>query len=121
MGISIAQMVTGKIWVNNHAHVLRPHADPAFLVFQLNTFDRMAVVSGATREKITQEDMGRIPIPNVARAEQERVANELRRNAERTWRLNDGLQRRVALVLERRQALINAAVTGQVQIPGAAA
>lgn len=117
----VAQVVVGKVWVNNHAHVLRPHADPAFLVFRLNTFDRMLVMSGSTREKITQEDMGRIPVPNVPRAEQVQLAAELESGAERTTGLNEALQRRVDLLHERRQALITAAVTGQLDIPGVAA
>jgi type I restriction enzyme S subunit len=118
----IAQMVTGKIWVNNHAHVLRADSvDPAFLVFQLNSFDRMAVISGATREKITQEDMSRIPVPNVSREVQARTTARLAGLADRVVKLNGALQRRIALLQERRQALITAAVTGQLEIPGVAA
>jgi type I restriction enzyme S subunit len=60
---------------------------------------------------------GRIPVPNVPLSEQMRIGDQIR--ALRP--LQEKVRRYVTLVMEHRQALITAAVTGEFQIPGAAA
>jgi type I restriction enzyme, S subunit len=118
----IAQVVSGKIWVNNHAHVLRPiSVDPNFLTLLLNTFDRIQFISGGTREKITQDDMNRIPVPNLSPDEQKMEVQRMG-----AWRIRcvdttDRLRRQITLLQERRQALITGAVTGLLDIPEVAA
>lgn len=117
----IAQLVRGKIWVNNHAHVLRPvAADPEFLSLHLNTFDRIAFMSGGTREKITQDDMNRIPFPRVSISHQREVARRLCRIRGKSDTIVSVLTRQTDLLQEHRQALITAAVIGQLDIPKAA-
>lgn len=117
-GYPVAQVVRGKIWVNNHAHVLRPRAtDPDFLALHLNTFDRNAFLSGGTREKITQDDMNRIPVPHVTMQEQHRVGLQLSKVRAHSDDMAVVLCRQIELLQERHQALTSAAVTGQVDIP----
>lgn len=118
---AIAQVVTGKLWVNNHAHVLRPiRVDPIFLSLHLNTFDRVAFMSGGTREKITQDDMNRILVPNLSvplQVTEGQRLEQIRINCDSACvRLN----KQIALLREHRQALITAAVTGELDIPEAA-
>jgi type I restriction enzyme S subunit len=111
----IARVVKGKVWVNNHAHVLRPvKADSDFLVSHLNTFNRPEFISGATREKLTQEDMNRITVPHLDVSEQIREGAKFRelRNTART--LSTKILSQLELLREHRQALITAAVTGEV-------
>ena len=109
----ISFVVRGKVWVNNHAHVLRPvAADPNFLAMHLTTLDRGAFISGATREKITQADMNEIPVPNVSVSLQSDVARELSSVRTRCDRALSAISRQVDLLAERRRALITAAVTG---------
>ena len=60
---------------------------------------------------------GRIPLPVVDRAEQERIGERIR--AVRPTKAL--VARSEVLLAERRQALITAAVTGQLEIPGVAA
>jgi type I restriction enzyme S subunit len=118
----IAQLVAGRIWVNNHAHVLRPvDVDPTFLVFFLNTFDRVAFTSGGTREKITQDDMNRILVPNVPLEVGRVEAGRMERAVSQSNQCSDAIRRQLDLLLERRQALITAAVTGGLDVTGKAA
>ena len=113
----IAQRVNGKIWVNNHAHVLRAiDVDPDLLVLHLNTFDRMPFISGATREKVTQDDLGRIPVPAAPLDVQAEVAVELRAVRERSDSLTNVIERQIDLLRERRRTLITEAVTGQLDV-----
>lgn len=117
----IAQVVRGKVWVNNHAHVLRPRTvDPEFLSLHLNTFDRIEFMSGGTREKITQDDMNRIPVPRLAIEEQRRLGLQLSQVRAYSDGVVSTLTAQINLLNERRQALLTTAVTGQLDIPGAA-
>lgn len=118
----VSFVVSGKVWVNNHAHVLRPHSvDPYFLSYHLATFDRSPHISGGTREKITQDDMGWILVPDAPIEVQKRISLELQERLSATTAILQGAERQIALLQERRQALITAAVTGQLSIPGVAA
>lgn len=119
---SISQVISGKTWVNNHAHVLRPHkVHPEFLTLFLNTFDRMPYISGGLREKITQDDMNRIKVPDVDLETQIAESSRLNKIRTRCEKLAQDLNRQIELLHERRQALITAAVTGQIEITGVAA
>ena len=58
--------VEGKVWVNNHAHVLRPKRDrllDRFLIEILNEADLMSYVTGVTVPKLNQEKLRSIQIP----------------------------------------------------------
>ena len=59
-----AYKVTGKCWVNNHAHVIRPYNNIAcleYILHFLNNFNYTGYVSGSTRLKLTQAAMRSIP------------------------------------------------------------
>ncbi|WP_165356878.1 restriction endonuclease subunit S [Nocardioides zhouii] len=72
---SVAFHVDGPVWVNNHMHVLRPRGvEPRFLTHALNATDYGRVISGSTRDKLTQDDMKAIPVPELDINEQRRVA-----------------------------------------------
>jgi type I restriction enzyme S subunit len=72
----IAYRVSGKTWVNNHAHVLRPEAgvDIAFLCRVLENYDVTPWVTGTTRGKLTQAGAAQIVIPLPPLPEQRRIA-----------------------------------------------
>lgn len=72
-----AYMITGKSWVNNHAHILLSKYNNSFLCYYLNYFNYKGYVSGTTRLKLTQSDMKRIPIPVPPVAEQERIVSQI--------------------------------------------
>ena len=52
----IAYRVSGKCWVNNHAHVLKPKQglNVDYLCYSLMFYDVSGLVNGATRQKLTQ-------------------------------------------------------------------
>ncbi len=65
-GENSAFSVKGKVWVNNHAHVLRPKRDrllDRFLIEILNEADLMPYVTGVTVPKLNQEKLRSIQIP----------------------------------------------------------
>lgn len=75
----IAYRVSGKCWVNNHAHVLKPKLglDVDYLGYSLMFCDVSKIVSGATRLKLTQSALRKIEIPLPLLAEQKRIAAAL--------------------------------------------
>lgn len=61
-----AYIVSGKYWVNNHAHILMAKDNISinkFVCYFLNTVDYMPYVSGTTRLKLNQFSMKQIKIP----------------------------------------------------------
>ena len=75
----IAYRVSGKCWVNNHAHVLKPKSDVDvdYLCYSLMFRDVSSVVNGATRKKLTQADMREIEIPLLSLSEQLAIVEKL--------------------------------------------
>lgn len=72
----IAYRVSGKCWVNNHAHVLKPkkELDVDYLCYSLMFYDVTGLVNGATRQKLTQADMRKMEIPLPPLDEQRKIA-----------------------------------------------
>lgn len=72
----IAYRVSGKTWVNNHAHVLRPRKglELDFLCRVLENYDVTPFVTGTTRGKLTKGGASEIPIPLPPVSEQRRIA-----------------------------------------------
>ena len=74
----IAYAVTGRYWVNNHAHVLRPKENIIDFDFCLHALsirpDVAEMVSGSTRAKLNQEVAAKLSIPLPPLDEQKRIA-----------------------------------------------
>ena len=64
-GKPFLQLVDGKFWVNNHAHVLRAatDSDTKFLYYALSTIAIRPYMSGSVQAKLSQANMNRIPVP----------------------------------------------------------
>ena len=77
----IAYRISGKTWVNNHAHVLRPRPDVdlAYLCRVLENYDVTPFVTGTTRGKLTKASASQIPIPLPPLREQRRFGEILDR------------------------------------------
>lgn len=98
--------------------------DQRYLTYVLNTLgmDQLEEQKiGSTFSRINVARVLGLSVPCPPAAEQRRIADQLDGATTRTSALLAGTQRQMDLLLERRQALITAAVTGQLEIPGAAA
>lgn len=75
-GENTAFIADGKYWVNNHAHVIRPHRDVVldnWIIYFLNTNDLSEYVSGVTVPKLNQAKLRSIQIPLPPVDEQKRI------------------------------------------------
>ena len=101
-------------------------ADPRYLNYLLNTDEVLALARAMALPSIGQANLNpnrygslRIPLPSLS--VQRRLASELEVEESKTEALTAKLQKQVLLLAEHRQALITAAVTGELQIPRVAA
>ena len=81
----IAYRVSGKCWVNNHAHVLKPKngsLDVDYLCYSLMFYNTAGLVNGATRQKLTQATMREMLIPMRSIEEQKHIIEMLNRVVE---------------------------------------
>jgi len=75
----IAFSVSGKVWVNNHAHVLEfgSYVERKFVEYYLNMINLSSYLSTAAQPKLTQRNLNRIPIPIPPLDQQERIVSIL--------------------------------------------
>ena len=114
----VAFFSRGKVWPNNHIHVLRliGGSRPEFIVHALNCTEYENYVSGATRDKLTQSRMKAIPIPIPPLPEQTAIVRFLDHADRRIRRYIRAKQKLIALLEEQKQAIIHQAVTGQTDV-----
>jgi type I restriction enzyme, S subunit len=75
-GENTAFSAEGKYWVNNHAHVIRPHRDliiDEWIIYHLNGNDLSPFITGLTVPKLNQAKLRDIPIPLPPLSEQKRI------------------------------------------------
>ena len=75
----IAFEADGKIWVNNHAHVLsfESRITQRLVEIYLNKIDLSPWINGAAQPKLNQENLNKIEIPIPSLEEQARIVNIL--------------------------------------------
>lgn len=95
----IAFSISGKSWVNNHAHVLRfkTYAERKYIEYYLNSIDLTPYISGAAQPKLNKKNMESICIPNPSLEEKERIVAILDKFDALTNSLTEGLPREIAL------------------------
>jgi len=76
----IAQQISGKAWVNNHAHILRAKRKvmtPDFLFYSLVHKDVRQYINGSSRAKLNKGDMLTIEVVVPSLPEQTKIAGFL--------------------------------------------
>lgn len=116
---ALAFVATGKYWVNNHAHILRPRIGPIAYweaLLQLIQYDPW--ISGSAQPKLTKENLGSIPLPIAPMSD---MASMVARLAELNATISPTelhITQAIDRLRQLRSALISAAVTGQIDIRG---
>ncbi len=80
----IAYRVSGKCWVNNHAHVLKPKdlLDVNYLCYSIMFYDVSKLISGTTRAKLNQASVKKMQIPLAPLDVQKHIADILDKTQE---------------------------------------
>ena len=95
----IAFSISGKNWVNNHAHVLKfeTYAERKYVEYYLNSIDLTPYISGAAQPKLNQKNLNSIKIPNPSLEEKKRIVSILDKFDALTTSLTEGLPREIEL------------------------
>ncbi len=78
-GEQSAFCITGKTWVNNHAHVLRMlnNVNMNYICHVLNIMDLTPFITGTTVPKLNQLKLSQIPIPLPSQNEQIMIVQKI--------------------------------------------
>ena len=93
----IAFSISGKSWVNNHAHVLKftTYSDRKFVEYYLNSIDLTPYISGAAQPKLNQKNLNSIIIPDPSPEEKERIVAILDKFDILTTSISEGLPKEI--------------------------
>lgn len=114
--VPLAFKISGKAWVNNHAHVLRPKADfdIDFLTAYLESLDYSGLNSGTAQPKLNKQSCASIRVIKPPLPEQRVIASVLADADE----LNATLERLIAKKESIRQGVMQQLLTGKTRLPG---
>ena len=95
----IAFSVSGKIWVNNHAHILkfRTYEERRFIEFYLNKTDLTPYISGAAQPKLNKKNLNNIKFPIPPLKEQQYIVTILDKFDTLVNSISEGLPKEIAL------------------------
>lgn len=95
----IAFSISGKNWVNNHAHVLKfeTYAERRYVEYYLNNIDLTPYISGAAQPKLNKKNLESISIPNPSPEEKRRIVSILDKFDALTNSTTEGLPREIEL------------------------
>lgn len=113
---SIAYIVSGKAWVNNHAHVLRAVdglTTNHFIKWALDATDFTDHVNGTTRLKLTQAAMRSSPTLLPPLAEQKRIVAKVEEVLARVNAARERLAKLPTILKRFRQSVLAAACSGR--------
>jgi type I restriction enzyme S subunit len=110
-----AYMLEGKTWVNNHAHVIKgaDGVNNRYLYYYLNQVDYHGYVNGATRLKLTQANMRKLPVKLAPLNEQIRIADKLDSMLAKVDAAQARLDKIPNILKRFRQSVLTAATSGE--------
>lgn len=111
----IAFSVSGKYWVNNHAHILKFEnvTTQRCVEFYLESIRLDEYIRGAAQPKLTQKALNTIPIPiPINLGEQKQIVHDLDVLAEETQRLTRLYEQKQAALAALKKSLLHEAFSG---------
>lgn len=75
----ICNLVNGKFWVNNHAHIIRGRDgyNTQYLFYKLNTLNFQRYITGSAQPKLTKENLNNIELSIHDKNTQQKIATIL--------------------------------------------
>ena len=108
----LAFLANGKFWVNNHAHILKAkYGNDKFYCHQLELNDFSSISSGSAQPKLTKEALANVILVTPSPKEQDLIINFLDHQTSLIDTIISKKEKLIELLKEKRQAVINEAVT----------
>lgn len=111
----IAFSVSGKCWVNNHAHVLKFEQieSQKFTEYFLNSIRLDPYVSGMAQPKLNQKMLNSIPIPFPSLSEQKQIVTKLDTLSTETKKLEEIYKQKLTHLEELKKSILKKAFNGE--------
>lgn len=111
----IAFSISGKTWVNNHAHILRFEnmTSQKFVELYLNSIRLDDFISGAAQPKLNQTMLNKIPIPFPSLSEQKSMVKKLDALSSQTKKLEEIYKKKIADLDELKKSVLKKAFNGE--------
>ena len=95
----IAFSISGKSWVNNHAHVLKfeTYTERRYVEYYLNSIDLKPYISGVAQPKLNKKNLESIRVPNPPPEEKRRIVKILDKFDELVGSATGGLPHEIEL------------------------
>ncbi|GAA4020437.1 hypothetical protein GCM10022408_38110 [Hymenobacter fastidiosus] len=114
---ALAFKATGKFWVNNHAHILRPkHGNLDYFVNLLESLDYSMYVTGSAQPKLTMGNLAEVILPVPPLGEQEIIQEHLQKISQKISKATTAIHTQIQTLKAFRQSLISEVVTGKVDV-----
>lgn len=113
----IAFSISGKTWVNNHAHVLRflNIITQKFVEVYINSIRIDDYVSGMAQPKLNQAMLNKIPIPIPSIGEQQTIVHQLDALRAETCKLEAIYQDKINNLEELKKSILRKAFNGELK------
>ena len=113
----LAFIASGRYWVNNHAHIIKPiNGNIYYFCELLELIDYTIYISGSAQPKLTQEALMSIKIPVPPISEQNKIFDYLKDEFNKIDTIISKSQQEIELLKEYKTALISEVVTGKVDV-----
>ena len=113
----IAFSISGKTWVNNHAHILRfkNSVTQKFVELYMNSIKLDPYVSGMAQPKLNQAMLNKIPIPFPPQKEQQTIVLKLDALSLETQKLETIYQKKLDDLEELKKSILQKAFSGELK------
>lgn len=113
----LAFKATGKFWVNNHAHILRPKdGNLDYYINLLESLDYTIYVTGSAQPKLTMGNLANVSLPVPPVQEQHEIQHYLHRISSQLMSVENQIHTQIKTLKAYRQSLISEVVTGKVDV-----
>lgn len=115
--LRLAFIASGKYWVNNHAHILKPLAgNIIYLCEALECVDYNPLITGAAQPKLTKDALKGVEIPFPPPEEQRVIASFVSAAEMKYKEIESRFRSEIALLANLKQTTIANVVTGKIKV-----
>lgn len=115
--LRLAFIASGKYWVNNHAHILKPLAgNMTYLCEALECVDYNPLITGAAQPKLTKDALKGVEIPFPPPEEQSAIASFISAAEMKYKEIESRFRDEITLLANLKQTTIADVVTGKIKV-----
>lgn len=113
----LAFKASGKYWVNNHAHIIKPlDNNLTYWEYVLALYDFTPLISGSAQPKLTKDNLASIRLPNPPEKEKSEICDFLEAPLKQLKDQKNKIEKIIEALAEYRSTLITQVVTGKIDV-----